>query len=512
MKTFKTCTVSCIVVFLCSYCHVLSQPYFEWQSKVFTIDSLPNNISCNIFTRNIQRLDNKLIVPIAVLDRTSYMPYKPTYRKSFFYISKDGFSTCSRKNIDISPDTFFIMQNYIFNEKEGYALYQNVYTNGGYIFHKEFTSSNVLDSWNMKSDTVIRYIRFIDIHRKHMLRNNNNIIGTSYSYSSNGGRNWLEIDEPVVFQPAKQSDAYLIDSTFFYVHNYNFAQWSIRGTRFYRSNNKGTTWESLGCPVVGYEADSSNNIMFRDIRFQNSTDGIAIGSIAQTNGDSANVLTIFKTTNAGSSWYVVDSYKPEQEDIYMYIAPVQGDTIAAILNYGKVKISYDNGTTWRWLVRNEPMLYYNNRWNRHGNMGRVTFLDSKTAVGYFNETRYTKTFEIIRLVPEGTVDVDPEAPSKLNGSTIWIENMYPNPATKSITVETNVPFGTDAKSISIDIYDMLGSKVQHLSWSDVQVAPHVWGESWYNVTIPLHNLTNGVYVLRYKSNEYENCKTFIHVE
>lgn len=122
---------------------------------------------------------------------------------------------------------------------------------------------------------------------------------------------------------------------------------------------------------------------------------------------------------------------------------------------------------------------------------------------YFLEnTRLTVgTLALLAEIDSTTVGVTPDAPL---ASEFRLAEPYPNPFNPSVNIEYHLP---TAQRVVIDVYDLLGRRIQRLADGHQQAGAHRL--QWDGTTQSGEVAASGVYVVRVKAGEYRAVKKMV---
>lgn len=497
----------------------------EWQYSVYSLDSLPKNVKKLMpFVSKAVKIREGYVLPVGLSNTLGILEQKGRYTTSHMYLTRDSGKSFSFYSKSFLPDSTVVRSVTMFDSLRGYALCDDFTTADSIIDTYDYETHDGARTWTIITDTNRHRNVSFAFRDRVCLRYDSYPRDKKFAYSIDNGKHWQFFQHPEKLDGYSYSDIYLVDSTTFFVCQYRlFTQHGI-GTKFFLTTDRGATWLKLGCTVKGYESDSCNVLDLRGFKFLNDKEGIAIGFWSlNPRYDREHSNLILRTSTGGRTWQVVDSlYDTDSlyrsNDVYTTLEQINGDTCVVLSDMGRVKISADRGKTWNWLVKDAPLAYYSNIWQKINNIKAVSFFDSHTAIATFGTLgRQDGKIDILRLVPAGTVSVTDDETlrqtieGKIERSTVWIERIGPLPAQNEVTALINIPPDIERNSIRFSIYDIMGNRVLQSSLNELSLQPHWWGMNWFTVTLPCRELADGVYILSISGGDYERSKAFIHL-
>ena len=330
-----------------------------------------------------------------------------------------------------------------------------------------------------------------------------------FFHTEDGGNTWTSSTMP----------QYMDTTTFFYynnpvwidsttIFNFNFNTYGINKTphtsRTYISYDAGYTWEKLGWRVKGYEGDSSRVVHFFKVYFPTPNKGYAFGSIGE---GEERLLTAFITDDKGLSWTIAES----GPDYYPQDGRAFGeDTFIYVTGNGKVRYTFDGGTTWQYLIDENVMHYY------QGNdvvdlMSCAYFFSWNNAVLFSAKPTYKGGTKVdnppVYRLRQGTVSVaETESTVESSGSGS-IYNVYPQPASQTITFDFYaVPNNSD---ITFKIYTMYGVEVGDYT-EQLQKASSSYG--WKSMKLDVSLMPTGLYIAHLEAGNRSDSFSFVVVQ
>ena len=336
-----------------------------------------------------------------------------------------------------------------------------------------------------------------------------------FFHTEDGGNTWTSSTMP------QNVDTVITDDYFYYnnpvwidsttVFNFNFNTYGINKTphtfRTYISYDAGYTWNQLGCRIKGYEGDSSRTAHFLKAYFPTSKKGYAFGRIYSNNDW---IPATFVTNDKGLSWSIVDPLDPLLTNYPSEAQYFGQDTFVYVMQSGKVRYTFDGGTTWQYLIDENVMHYY------QGNdvidlMSCAYFFSWNNAVLFSGITTYKGGTKVdnppIYRLRQGTVSVaETESTVESSGSGS-IYNVYPQPASQTITFDFYaVPNSSD---ITFKIYTMYGVEVGDYT-EQLQKASSSYG--WKSMKLDVSLMPSGLYIAHLEAGNRSDSFSFVVVK
>ena len=242
----------------------------------------------------------------------------------------------------------------------------------------------------------------------------------------------------------------------------------------YKSTDGGGTWEPLNnTPRADHVKEIVCDPVDQDIVY------VALGG---SRG-------IYKSTDGGQTWDNINNNLPRPEYPYLFgvsgisVNPLNHDNIFVYSYYQGVFQSHDGGQSWEDFY-NESL--------RIGSLGR-TLIDPVDTSRVFLAQHDGSVWSITRT-PTGIED-DPDYLQPVVFST----SSYPNPFNPSTTIEYNLP---EQAFVTVDIYDLLGRKVERLVGQNQQAGR-------YRVVWEAKEQASGVYFYRIDAGEISHMRKMI---
>lgn len=264
-----------------------------------------------------------------------------------------------------------------------------------------------------------------------------------------------------------------------------------------RSTDLGKTWIHLGSRVQGYEGDSSNGIWMKEIVQSKENLNVVYGiGMCGNFGYQA----IFKTTNGGDSWVVVDSISEAYP--YHSVQLFGEDTLYATTFNGKVRGTYNGGKSFVTLcdehvvnpngekVQLISFVHFFSPW--HGILRTSAVID-KYRGSYQHNLFITPTTTV-----EGTEEY----------AHLWINNLSPQPAQNTITIKGYIDTRSSAGDVSLIAYNSMGEKVADYT----SLLPQSTGINTLELPLDVQHLANGVYVLVLRDAKQTLTRSFIRMQ
>lgn len=355
-----------------------------------------------------------------------------------------------------------------------------------------------------KLDTVIHHPRvsFFDSKRGVMVGS------TEFRFhrTDDGGETWTSyvsnhiIDGDFYFY--RNIPAW-IDSNTIFNANYDMINPTKAGTfRTFISYDAAKTWKQLGCTVKGYEGDSSINVHFLKVHFPASDRGYAYGKILR---HGSWLPTIFTSYNRGASWDISDTLSSGMNNESVYEQCFGKDTLVYVTRVGKVRFTSDGGKTWKFITEQELVAPFGIDANE--SLGAAYFFSLNNAIAtslisqrYNGDIKNPQIYRLQQIVSDIREEVDETRLESIEEvMSVYLLSATPIPARESLTLRTFTVM--EAGVLSLKLYDFYGRKVadysEELRLSAVQ-------KGWTNVTVPVSDLVNGVYIARISSNKHSH--------
>lgn len=367
------------------------------------------------------------------------------------YISTDYGATWS-------ADTGFV-NNYIYSLT---VIDSNVFAA---TYHGIFESSDTGKAWEAINGGVME-----TTYSQYLIQSGSNLIAISHTQvkgaylSSDNGSSWVATGSN--FPPYNSSLAAIGSNI--------FASFLEAGV--YISTDHGLTWTVANDTLWGISnfavidsnlfADRSNWAPFPPDTFPSYNGGV------------------FRSSDNGKSWIQLTSGLPE----YPFAGPivVYGPDIFVDIALSGFYFSGDNGNSWNRIVGSTDLsasatsLYVN---------------DSSIFAGtYGNGTWKLPLSEIVTSVKR--------LPTSTTPTAFRLDQNYPNPF-NPMTVISYQLVGNGM--VNLDVYDILGRKIQTLVSEHENAGPH-------SVTFNANNLASGVYFYRLRAGSFVQTKKLILIK
>lgn len=263
--------------------------------------------------------------------------------------------------------------------------------------------------------------------------------------TSNGGTNWTKLTLATV-PPVQNSNEYG------YVHSRATAGdnlWFGTSTgRLYKTADKGATWSVVSTPISDFGGSASSGTF----TIKDANNGWILASTG----------VVYKTTDGGTTWVAGTTLSQTNGITYV---PGTTATLIAVGNGTGSSISYDGGGTWTTIGATNGFV-------------SVESLNPSTVwAGSFNANTFTGgVFKLSQLLATQENQVK-------SGIAI-----YPNPTTDFLNIKT------DAKVISVNVFDMVGRKME-ANFSSNQV--------------DVRNLDSGAYIITVETAKGKTTEKFM---
>jgi photosystem II stability/assembly factor-like uncharacterized protein len=428
--------------------------------------------------------------------------------------------------IALTQSSSFSQSGWIINHSDSlYNWYScrfvNVYT--GYVvgfkddpsnFHNErpliFKTTNAAASWfqqltPVSNDTIdFASVYFTDINTGFIT------ISSLFMYlgkilkTTNGGNNWNII-------PLNDTNQYF--SIFFPTQNTGFAVGGKldppNGFRAIKTTDNGNTWKRMNVPNLGP--------YLLCVHFADVNTGYIVG----------NYGSIFKTTNSGNNWVLLNTNTTEGLAGVYFINTLTGFAVGGGATAGIILRTSNGGNTWSlnqysscplmrvtftsptvgyiagWChqivkTTNGGLNWYNQVSPSNNQLYRDVFFMSENT-GYIVGQHGDVPYGLILKTTNGgePIGIKPIS-NKVPGDFKLYQN-YPNPFNPATTIEFDIPMTSLAKLI---IYDLLGREVKTLVNEELKAGI-------YTVDFDGSDIGSGVYFYCLITNEFSETKKMI---
>ncbi len=284
----------------------------------------------------------------------------------------------------------------------------------------------------------------------------------------------------------------LVEKIFFSDINTGYAVGTILG--MIKTTNSGNNWFSLNLPV-------NNN--YDEVYFLNSSTGFCV-SVLQWESK------IYKTTNGGFNWTIVDSTNTLYDNGYDpgnfqfinnttgYLAQIAFPNLG---RSGNIMKTTDEGISWFSISNSQysPLVIGSGLTN-------IQFINSNT--GYV----VGENGIILKTTNGGgnfNVSIHPNLSKTLQ--TFSLSQNYPNPFNPVTKIKFDIPSnvrsrqvgtGSQTANVKIIVYDILGKEIQTLVNEQLQPGS-------YEVTFDGSNLPSGVYFYQLRAGDFMETKKLI---
>ncbi len=310
--------------------------------------------------------------------------------------------------------------------------------------------------------------------------------------SDNNGTSWIEIIDVAINRDEQIRDIFVFNS-----RNIVF----LAGRRVYNSKDGGSSWSHTSefyvqflkqfvrvtdnkWIILGHLNPSEPNFItensglswrqmnsnFTTMKFINENIGYAIDS------------TLYKTTNGGTSWEVINH------------------SVKSIAYWTSQLFFYNESVGW---LNNGSFLYYTRdggyTWTKeYGINGIADFYNySFSIISESNAWAVGSNGHIFRLTPDGVSSLNPS--NHLIPQEIFLYQNYPNPFNPYTNIKFAIPhYG----KVTLRVYDLLGREISVLLNDYLDAGIH-------EVIFNGNNLSSGIYFYKLTMNNYSVSKKLV---
>lgn len=379
----------------------------------------------------------------------------------YVYHTRNGGATWLPQQAN-SEDLIWVNEVFFLDEKRGFGIISEssdgfISTNdGGITFTRKKLHVDLFPK-----------IRFVNDKVGFITSNIYNPIKTNLLRTKDGGTSWTE--RPFL---ALLSDFRIVDSTIIFLCGTEFSTGQGRGI-CYISQDTGSTWDSVLLPSTkflgGCWAMDAKNLF-------------VVGGAAN---DSSSPLRIARSSDGGKTWQTVDSLG----DYHAYRIKFSSNNLGYAFNNNLLQTK-DGGSTWKILAPRSKFGVPDYSLMEVLPNGNVILGGADSIHGTLLRSNFENS---VVSVKEAIIDTP--IPS------VWLYNPRPIPTSGKIRLDAVWLQVVDPSTITIILYDMLGTELKNITETFHPDA----GKNTGIVEFDGGNLTSGIYYIEINGGGYRKA-------